>query len=156
MKTTPTITAVLALTVASLAQAQCELSTSIDSRVLSPEKLAIRGAIYQELCKRGGGNLVDGEDLQLKDRMVYIRPEIIRRVYPPDDLYRLMQKTKTILAYIVEPTGKVSWAAVLEPSGYKAVDATAFDIVRNAKPGVATLDGQPVRLFSTVQIGPFP
>jgi TonB family protein len=157
---TTTIAVLLAFACEPVLSAQCELSETIDAGYLSPEKLAIRGAIFQELCKRSGGALVDGDNAQLKTRIVFpgggkpIRQEFQSNV-PLDEIFRQLKTRKVILAYIVEPTGKVSWVTVLESSGDKSVDAFAFARIRELNfRGAVTLDGQPVRLFRTTQYGP--
>jgi TonB family protein len=129
--------------------APCDLSTTVQSPDLSAEKLAIRGAIYQELCRRSGGTLVDGDAVQPKDTLVLTKkpPAILRR---DKDEKQPVQKRTAVLAYTVETTGKVSWVSVLESSGSKEFDSRLFNIVKSFAFDPPTLSGQSVRVFLTI------
>jgi hypothetical protein len=155
--------AFLAIAYASSASALCEVSSAVESKVVPPEKAALRNAIYQEMCKRVGGALVDGDDASLKDRLVVPRerpsPMIsVDMAQGVEDIQRLISRSKkpVILVYIVETTGKVSWVAMLESSGEKQLDALGVAITKALEfKAPYTLDGMPARVFQArSQFGP--
>jgi TonB family protein len=133
--------------------AQCEPSGNLEPLPLSKEKLAIRDALYTELCRRGGGNLVDGDDAALQPRLQVPKRRGTQIFDADADTSRLIRLSKApvVLAYIVEATGDVSWVSVLESSGDKTLDSLAFSVTKGASFGKGIqLDGRPIRMFRTI------
>ena len=159
MKRMRSLLLLIAIAVAPPALAQCEIPANQGTGGLSPEKLALRSAIYQEMCRRVGGELIDTLDLDVAKRLVF--PKRIRNdAAPTEALADAITKLKApvVLVYITEPNGKTSWAAVLESSGNERVDAAAVAMAKATYfRDPATLDGKPVRLFQNMRVfGPIP
>jgi hypothetical protein len=127
---------------------------------LSQEKQNLRDAIYLDLCTKAVGDLVNVQDRDLAGRLVYPSKFPVMEAGPSESIAKevMSLKAPVVVVYILEPNGKVSWAAVLESSGLPRVDAVAVAVTKAMyyrKP--VTLDGRPVRLFNTIRIfGPRP
>ncbi len=92
----------------------CAAGTLRNQWRLSPEKLAISGALFTALCAKRNGELVNGEDIQLDGR--FVRAIGGRADFASTTPPRYI-KGKVILAFIVEKNRTVSWVSVLESSG---------------------------------------
>ncbi len=152
MKNTAALTAIALLSTAPYAIAQCDTGKTLAVKELSQEETTLRTAIYLEMCKRVGGDLVDGDDSELGARVKF--PTGFRvDVRPSDELMDSMrrEKRRVILASITEATGKVSWVYVLKSSGNQRYDAAAmtmFGATTFDEP--TTLDGIPIKVFRTL------
>ncbi|MBK6672992.1 MAG: energy transducer TonB [Gammaproteobacteria bacterium] len=154
--TRTTITAALLLAICEPAlAAQCELSTLVETSPLPTQKLLERDNLYLRLCRLSDGNLVDGEDRSLRDRlMLYGMQSTSRRMFQiDDDLRRNLRETVTTLGYVVEADGKVSYVSVINSSGNQRVDQLVRYFAAGRKMDPPTLDGQPVRVFLTTRCG---
>jgi TonB family protein len=145
------------LVIAQAASAQCEIPKNLATANLPADKLAIRGAIYQKLCLQLGGSLIDAQDLDVRDRLIFppqkARSDVTTGEYVARRIGQL--KKPVGLVYILEPTGKVSWVAVLESSGDERIDAALVAIARAMEyQQPVTLDGRPIRLFGNIRFGP--
>src|SRR5580692_3231417 len=83
----------------------CAAGTLRNQFGLSPEKLAISGALFSALCAKKNGELVNGEDIQLDGHFVRARGG--RADFASTTPLRYI-KGKVILAFIVEKNRTVS------------------------------------------------
>jgi Gram-negative bacterial TonB protein C-terminal len=135
-------------------EAPCIGSASVSGVAIPQEKLNLRKAAFEELCKKSQTPLVDAADETLQGRLVLPeRPDPPRINAGTTPLKPQPASGKTTVVFIVEETGKVSWLSILDSSGDAQIDnstATYFSrVIRYKKPGL--LDGKPVRTFMTVQ-----
>jgi hypothetical protein len=150
MKSTALISIVALCCAAPYAIAQCEIGRSITYRGLSQKDVARRDEIYVEMCNRVGGDLADGDDEDLRKRLV-----LPKRLKPSnsnmsEEFWNELGKGKrsVFLATIAEQTGAVSWVYVLKSSGSQRVDEAAAALFRNNRFATPfTLDGKPARTF---------
>ena len=149
-----------AIAAAPTAFPQCALPSNPAESSLSKEKQDLRDAIYLDLCSKAGGDMVNVQDRDLAARLVYPSKFPVMEASPSENIAKevMSLKAPVTVVYILEPNGKVSWAAILDSSGLQRVDAAAVAITKAMyyrKP--VTLDGRPVRLFNTIRIfGPRP
>jgi TonB family protein len=158
MKIIAVLTTLAMLGFAGLAAAECAVSSTFDSKVVPAEKVALRNAIFQHVCKQAGGMLVDGEDSALRGRLAFPDKLLEQSFEVDEDLLYLIRRSKApaIVVFIVEPHGRVSWATLLESSGEPRLDSAALSLTRALDyKGPVTLDGKPVRVFqATARFGP--
>jgi TonB family protein len=112
---------------------------------LPPEALAIRNALFSQLCADGSGELVDVTD-----------PTLAGRLDPPGGLELSNRDPNTkglrgtvLLAFLVDVDGSLHQITVLESSGYPQLDNDAvryFGYLRFKR--AAKLDGKPVRALT--------
>jgi TonB family protein len=133
------------------AQAGCDPSTKYEGPTLSDEKLAIRDGVFQKLCERSGGKLIDGNDGSFPTRRIQLVPtgKMLQHTFSRETIERPPRDPAVIVA-TVDTTGRVTWAAVLNSSGSKEVDAVAAATIRAMTFKPAVLDGQPVAVFITI------
>jgi TonB family protein len=148
MNTASTITASLALGCAQLAWAQCEITPTVVASTTTPQALEIRNAIFMKLCADSGGELVDGDDKLVNERLV--RPSKRARI----DTYtsRPPPNGSAVVAIVIGTNGVVKWVSVLEVSGNKDFKSYALSFFHNQKLIPATLDGRPVQVFQTLPL----
>ena len=135
-------------------EAPCIGSASVSGVTIAQEKLNLRKAAFEELCRKSQTPLVDAADEALQGRLVLPeRPDPPRLTASGAPPKAQPASGKTTVVFIVEDTGKVSWLSILDSSGDAQIDnstATYFSrVIRYKTPGI--LDGKPVRVFMTVQ-----
>jgi hypothetical protein len=136
------------------AHAACEASPTVKDIALSAEKLLLRSGGYRELCEKAAGALIDGENTMLHGRLMVPG----KAKYPPAASYGLgtldpKDYGATVLVFIVEASGKVSWLSILDSSGSSVLDNMRASIYsRTTYREPATLDGKPVRIFMTQSV----
>jgi hypothetical protein len=109
------------------AHAACEASPTVKDIALSAEKLLLRSRGYLELCAKAAGALIDGENTLLQGRLKV--PGKAKRPPPgrsgPGKLDPKVTYGATVLVYIVEASGEVSWLSILDSSGSPGLDNIA-------------------------------
>ena len=135
------------------ALASCEGASVVADIPLSAERFALRKGAYEELCNKRGGDLVDGANVNLAGRLS--APD--KAKWPPPgnsgDGDAKKKTGPTVMDYIVEKSGEVTWLSILQSSGSKSLDEMAARLYARArfrKP--AQLDGEPVPVFVTVKV----
>ena len=140
----------LSMTIVGIARADCSVEPSRYHLTYAEQTLAARNAFFLSVCGDGEKQVVDLTDPTLKGRIgtpLHGRSSH-KGDYYPDIAKRRGHQGKTIMAYVVEPTGEVKDVAVISSSGYDDLDQAATDIVRHVRwetPG--SLDGTPVRVI---------
>jgi len=85
-----------------------------------------------------GGNADDGKDTAnrkyLNDHFAYIRDKILRNISYPDTARRMGWQGIVILSFIITTDGSVRAFKVIQSSGFKILDRSAVETVRDASP----------------------
>ena len=136
------------------ALADCKGAATLEGIALPPEKLALRKGAFEELCNKRGGDLVDGGDSALKARLT----APTKAIWPAPSTGRgapdaKKKKGPTVLVYIVEKSGEVSWLSILQSSGSNSLDEMAARTRAKVRyEQSAQLDGMPVPIFVTEKV----
>jgi TonB family protein len=159
-----TLQAILISTVPSLVWADdapissaptCEGGDPTDSlrSKLSPELLALSGTVFMKICGQLRGAIVNAGDSRLENTLMPpAHPRNADGFYPAEEVLKHHQGT-VIIAIVVEPNCKVSWAGVLKSSGYPALDAAALKwAVSTSFKSPGYLNSKPVRVYTTTNV----
>jgi TonB family protein len=132
----------------------CDVGESPSTSTLAPELLARSRAVFMKLCSETGGAIVNGGDARLKNSLTLpTKPNrSTANFYPHEELQNNHQGA-VFIAIVVETDGRISWAAVLKSSGYKALDDAALRWASGTSfksPGA--LDSKPVRVYMVMSL----
>src|SRR5689334_2711677 len=103
MKKAAALTAIALLSSAPYAMAQCDTGNNkIALKELSQDELTLRTAIFLEMCKRLGGDLVDGDDSDVKKQVTFPTGPKPLEVEPSKELIDSMRRGKhtAVLVFI--------------------------------------------------------
>lgn len=134
------------------ASATCEAADAIPGMEITEEKLALRKGAFGELCRMYEERLVDAAAYGSDPRLTLPVEERVEAPTKSAAAAPLPKNTPvaTILVYIVDVDGSVSWLSILQSSGDAQRDDIAARFYHRAKyQKPATFEGDPVPVFIT-------
>jgi len=131
-----------------MARTQCSIDSSHLEFPYSKAALVARNAFVESVCSDSNTELIDLTDPTLKGRLE--RPSKAVRIDARDpypvEARRYGYEGKPVVAYVLDASGAVGKAVVIETSGNRILDQAAMASVkqwRYSRP--AALDGKPIR-----------